>query len=263
MIRTAMIFAVFASSVLANAPTDSLRPVTSAKTPRADVAVVTRPEPAVVRDAPAAVVEPPSILAASLSLRPTLRPLEIEQKAAAKRRAQRRGAICGDVNIQGDEVGFVPGRINGCGVQGAVKVRAVSGIGLTQEAVMTCTTAKALKTWVDRSAKPALRNINGGLDRLKVAAHYACRTRNNLPGAKISEHGKGKAIDISGFHMNDGSLVTVLNGWNARSTGPALKKMHKGACGPFGTVLGPNSDRFHRDHFHFDTAKHRGGAFCR
>ncbi|MDX5403468.1 MAG: extensin family protein, partial [Rhodobacterales bacterium] len=25
----------------------------------------------------------------------------------------------------------------------------------------------------------------------------------------------------------------------------------------------PESDRFHRDHFHFDTARHRNGPFCR
>ena len=43
----------------------------------------------------------------------------------------------------------------------------------------------------------------------------------------------------------------------------AMRKMHRTACGPFGTVLGPDSDRFHRDHFHFDTAKYRSGPFCR
>jgi hypothetical protein len=39
--------------------------------------------------------------------------------------------------------------------------------------------------------------------------------------------------------------------------------MHKAACGPFGTVLGPNSNRFHQDHFHFDTARYRSGSYCR
>ncbi|MFK7877706.1 MAG: extensin family protein [Paracoccaceae bacterium] len=197
------------------------------------------------------------------SLRPTLRPKNIEQKAMAERRAKRRGAVCGDVDIQGDVVGFVPGRVSGCGVKDAVKVRSVSGIGLTQGAVMNCTTAKALKTWVTDSVKPAFANQGGGLDRLKVAAHYACRTRNNKTGARISEHGKGRAIDISGFYLRDGSLVTVLKGWRAKGSARALARVHKGACGPFGTVLGPNADRFHQDHFHFDTAKYRSGPYCR
>jgi hypothetical protein len=101
------------------------------------------------------------------------------------------------------------------------------------------------------------------LKSLRVAAHYACRTRNNQPGARISEHGKGRAIDISGLRLRDGTLITVRNGWNGAETGKILRRMHQGACGPFGTVLGPESDRFHLDHFHFDTARYRSGPFCR
>jgi hypothetical protein len=63
--------------------------------------------------------------------------------------------------------------------------------------------------------------------------------------------------------LRDGTLITLRNGWNDRDTGPLLRRLHKGACGPFGTVLGPDSDRFHRDHFHFDTARYRSGPYCR
>ena len=197
------------------------------------------------------------------SLRPILRSGQIEQKAMARKRQRKRGAICGDVEIQGDVVGYVPGRIKGCGVQDAVKVKSVAGVALSQHAIMDCNTAKSLNRWVKRSAIPNLRKKGGGLAKLRVAAHYACRTRNNRPGAKISEHGKGRAIDISGFHLADGTLISVLEGWNARRTKAALRKMHAEACGPFGTVLGPKADRYHRDHFHFDTARYRSGAYCR
>jgi hypothetical protein len=239
----------------------SLRPVVRA-TP-VEVVATTRPEPALMREAPNALVTPVSVYAASASLRPELRPKAVVTKAMAQKRERRRGSVCGDLDIQGSKVGFVPGRINGCGVKDAVKISSVSGVGLSQQSVMDCSTAKALKTWMDRSAKPALKRKGGGLDRIKVAAHYACRTRNNRKGAKISEHGKGRAIDISGFYLRDGSLITVLKGWNAAGSRKALRTMHKGACGPFGTVLGPQSDRFHRDHFHFDTARYRSGPFCR
>jgi hypothetical protein len=57
--------------------------------------------------------------------------------------------------------------------------------------------------------------------------------------------------------------MSVLNGWRSESQGPMLKKLHRAACGPFGTVLGPASDRFHQNHFHFDTARYRSGPFCR
>ena len=196
------------------------------------------------------------------SLRPSLRPRSIAQKAMARRDARRKGQVCGDPDLQGDVVGFVPGRIRGCGIEEAVRLRSVAGVTLSQSALMNCQTAKALKTWTERGAKPTLRDTGGGLAGYRVAAHYACRTRNNQPGARISEHGKGRAIDISGFALRDGTQLTVLNDWNSRHS-KALRSMHKAACGPFGTVLGPNSDRFHRDHFHFDTASYRSGSYCR
>lgn len=260
MMRLAMLIVLWAGASWATGIETSLRPV--ARIVPEPVIADGRPEPAVLRNSPAG-SDVISAQAASLSLRPTLRPRGIEQKAMSKRREQRRGAVCGDIDIQGEAVGFVPGRIKGCGLKDAVKVRSVSGIGLTQHSVMDCTTAKALKTWVNKSVKPAFKSKGGGVARLRVAAHYACRTRNNKKGAKISEHGRGRAIDISGFYMKDGSLVTVLKGWNAKSTSRPLRKVHKGACGPFGTVLGPEADRYHRDHFHFDTARYRSGTYCR
>lgn len=201
--------------------------------------------------------------ATGLSIRPNLRPDSMVQKAMAQRRARAKGAVCGDPDIQGETVGFVPGRLSACGIQDAVKVRSVSGIPFSQQALMDCTTAKAVKTWVEKGMKPAIGTTGGGVSQIKVAAHYACRTRNNQPGAQISEHGKGRAIDISGFRLRDGSEITLLQDWNRRDTGAKLRKMHQRACGIFGTVLGPDSDRFHKDHFHFDTARHRGGSFCR
>ncbi len=208
-----------------------------------------------------------AVVAMSHSLHPAPRPKGLAEKVKAERRKAKRdaarGAVCGDPALQGDVVGLVPGRISGCGIKNAVKLRSVSGVTLSQSSIMDCSTAKALKKWVDGSAKPALANRGGGLSAIRVAAHYACRTRNNQRGAKISEHGKGRAIDISGFKTKSGEVITVLKGWRAASTSKALKRMHKGACGPFGTVLGPNADRFHQDHFHFDTARYRSGSYCR
>jgi hypothetical protein len=41
-----------------------------------------------------------------------------------------------------------------------------------------------------------------------------------------------------------------------------LRRLHEGACGTFGTVLGPEANDAHRDHFHFDLAQRRRNAFC-
>ncbi|WP_299648040.1 extensin family protein [uncultured Tateyamaria sp.] len=249
------------AGVAAAAPESSKRPVARAGTDARNVvreAAVAPVVPTVVSALPQAAVLPER----ATSLRPFLRPKAVVEKAMARRAERQRGQVCGDPDLQGDVVGFVPGRINGCGISEAVRVRSVSGVTLSQSALMDCTTAKALKKWTESGAKPALRNTGGGLASYRVAAHYACRTRNNQRGARISEHGKGRAIDISGFQLKDGTSLTVLNDWNSRHR-RALRSMHKSACGPFGTVLGPNSDRFHRDHFHFDTARYRGGPYCK
>lgn len=203
----------------------------------------------------------------AVSLRPQKRPRRVERAARAEKRAAARlaakGAVCGDLDIQGVVIGRVASSVPGCGIADAVGVRSVAGITLSPRATMDCQTAQALKTWVQASVKPAFAGQGGGLSSLRVAAHYACRTRNNRPGGRISEHGKGKAIDISAFRLRDGTSVTVTSGWSAQATRDAMRRVHRGACGPFGTVLGPQADRYHQDHFHFDTAAHRGGPYCR
>ena len=193
---------------------------------------------------------------------PVPRPGHIVEKAMAKRQQAQRGAVCGDIELQGEAIGRVPGN-GACGIDDAVELRAVSGIALTQRARMDCTTAKALKRWVEQGVRPAFGSAGGGVARLQVAAHYVCRTRNNRPGAKISEHGKGRAIDISAFHLADGTVVDVLRGYPSKRWNGALARIRKAACGPFGTVLGPGSDGYHEDHFHVDTARYRSGSYCR
>ncbi|PTX57011.1 hypothetical protein C8N43_1676 [Litoreibacter ponti] len=173
------------------------------------------------------------------------------------------GSVCGDPLIRGEKISRIPGKLRGCGLDHGVKVTEVSGVTLTQHARVDCNTAKALKSWVEKGVKPAVGKRGGGVKSLKVVAHYNCRTRNNKRGGRISEHGKGRAVDIAAINLNDGSQMTVLKGWRSRKNGPALKQMHKAACGPFGTVLGPNADRYHQDHFHFDTARYRSGPYCR
>ena len=193
---------------------------------------------------------------------PLARPRGLEEKVFFKKRKRRKGSVCGDIDIQGERVGRVKGKLRGCGAEDAVRVREVAGVRLSQQAIMTCDTARALKTWVERGVKPAFRR-RGPVVELRVAAHYVCRTRNHKPGAKISEHGKGRAIDISAFVMKDGEVITVLKGWGQGTTLKPLRRVWKAACGPFGTVLGPESDRYHRDHFHVDIARYRGGPYCR
>ncbi|OIQ33521.1 MAG: extensin-like protein [Alphaproteobacteria bacterium MedPE-SWcel] len=194
--------------------------------------------------------------------RPAVRGPEVLQQVLFGRAKKRRGSVCGSLDIQGEDAGQIAGTLRGCGAKNAVRVRSVAGVQLSTPALMTCDTAKALQKWVKSDVTKAFGRANR-VTRLRVAAHYSCRTRNNRPGAKISEHGRGRAIDISGFGLEDGTMVTVLKGWRDKSTGRPLRRLWKAACGPFRTVLGPEADIYHRDHFHLDTARHRSGRYCR
>ncbi|MCV6597520.1 MAG: extensin family protein [Mangrovicoccus sp.] len=173
------------------------------------------------------------------------------------------GKICRSSKIRGTKAAPIAPSLPGCGLTSGVNVYEVSGVRLSQPATMDCTTAKTLEKWVRKDLKGAVGRLGGGVSELKVAAHYSCRTRNHRPGAPISEHGKGKAIDISAIGLNDGSEISVQRDWGKGRKGRILRKSHRRACKRFGTVLGPNADRAHRDHFHFDTARHQGGSYCR
>ena len=172
----------------------------------------------------------------------------------------KKGSVCGDPSIKGETLAPITSRVRGCGIADPVRVTSVDGVTLTQSAVINCDTARALKTWIRKGLKPAFgrKEVVG----LRVAASYACRPRNNVKGAKISEHGRGNAIDISAIFLADGKSVVVAEDWR-RSAGKPMKKAYRAACGTFGTTLGPESDRYHRDHLHFDIANQRGGAYCR
>ncbi|CUH52359.1 extensin-like domain-containing protein [Shimia marina] len=238
------------------APDRSLRPVTrpadaqaaSRAKARADMAYLT----AAVAEAPATVTQA-QVVPAKLT--------RAEKKA---RRKAGIGKVCRDRDLIGQEIDPIPGTLPGCGIRkGAIRLYEVDGVKLSTPSIMNCDTAKALEKWVDNGLKNSVRSYGGGVQEIKVAGHYACRTRNHKKGAKISEHGKGNAIDISAIKLNNGETISVLRDWRGGKKGRILKKMHKKACGPFGTVLGPNSDRYHQDHFHFDVARHRGGPYCR
>ena len=173
------------------------------------------------------------------------------------------GGLCGRRSIVGETIAPVTGP-GGCGIPDAVRIREVSGLQLTRPARMDCTTARTLDDWTRDAVIPGVGKRGGGPVALRVAAGYACRPRNNQPGAKMSEHALGHAIDIAAIRLANGSELSVLQDWGRGADGRILRALWRAACGPFGTVLGPESDSFHQDHFHLDTARYRsGGAYCR
>ncbi|HRF07900.1 MAG TPA: extensin family protein [Xanthobacteraceae bacterium] len=149
---------------------------------------------------------------------------------------------------------------NGCGAVGQITIRAIkladgNEIPLRPSALIRCETAEAVADWVREELVPATRDY-GGVARIEVAASYHCRPRNNVRGARMSEHGRANAIDIRAIVMKDGRRFGVDI---PETPIQLLADLRRGACAKFTTVLGPGSDGYHEDHFHMDLAQRRGG----
>lgn len=217
-----------------------------------------QPRPAPYADAPG------SIHAPNRSPAPSPRgvaPTVLNVPGLRKPGAAAEGSVCGDPRLLGRQISEIDGA-GACGVAEPVRVTSVAGIRLKAAVRVNCETAKAFANWTENVAIPSAEVMGASLTQMRPVASYACRSRNSQEGARLSEHAKGNAIDIADFTFSDGRNVSVLKGWRGEGS-TYLRRVWKGACGPFGTVLGPDSDRFHQDHLHFDTAKHRGGPHCR
>ncbi|WP_421694698.1 extensin family protein [Aestuariivirga sp.] len=155
---------------------------------------------------------------------------------------------------------------NGCEVPNAWKVQSLGSVSFSKNATMNCGMAEPLKDWLEDVVQPtAQRSFGESVISVDVAASYSCRPRNNKSGAKMSEHGYGNAIDIAAFTLESGRKVSVLEGWRGHKDEQRfLHTVHDEACGPFHTVLGPDSDAHHRNHLHLDLQNRASGSsYCR
>lgn len=153
--------------------------------------------------------------------------------------------------------------LGGPSVCGAIKPFSMSGAaqGLVQlrpAALLRCPMVPAVDYWVREVVMPAARRYLGSdVVEIKVASSYSCRPINHVDGGRLSEHGHANAIDVAAFLLRDGQMVRVEGGWHGSFAQRGfLRAVHAGSCRIFTTVLGPNYDHNHRNHFHLDLAKH-------
>lgn len=172
-------------------------------------------------------------------------------------------AICGDARLTGTAAATLVGA-GACGIENPVRLTSAAGVTLKRPVVVGCKVARRLADWIEADVGPAARKALGArLVAIEPFAGYSCRPRNNRPGARMSLHGTGKAIDVGAFSFDDGREVSVKRDWRAGDGRAAfLRTAWRGACRHFGTVLGPQSDRHHQDHFHVDVAEGRA-PYCR
>jgi hypothetical protein len=133
-------------------------------------------------------------------------------------------------------------------------------VEISPTATLRCEMAEAIVDWVreDLVSGPAvLGSVLAGIENLDS---FECRGQNRIVGAKLSEHGRANALDISAIRLKSGRVV--------RPTDPGVSEdfriaMRTSVCARFTTVLGPGSDGYHEDHIHIDLAeRHSGYRIC-
>lgn len=153
----------------------------------------------------------------------------------------------------------------GCSAVGAVRIASLrSDSGLLQISNLgpvTCPLANTLSGWARFGVDRAARAILGSpLVRIETMGSYACR---NVAGtSRLSAHASANAVDVSGFVLADGRRISVLRDWDSEDPQirAFLATIRSSACKRFGTVLSPQYNAAHRDHFHLEVGG--GSPFC-
>lgn len=129
---------------------------------------------------------------------------------------------------------------------------------------MTCPTAAAMTMWLDKSLDVRAReHLGSKIARVEHFGTFSCRRVYGREEGPWSEHATANAIDISGFVLEDGRSISVLDDWDGGGAeAQFLRDVRDDSCQFFATVLSPDYNDAHRDHFHLDQADRRWGL-CR
>lgn len=150
---------------------------------------------------------------------------------------------------------------DGCGMSNAV-VLSQSGVSYGGNVILTCPALVSLAMWETHHLQQLAQEMfDQSVQRVRHYGTYNCRNINSAKKGRRSQHATANAIDIAGFRLKDGTEISVLKHWHSDSDkGEFLRELHSAACDYFKTVLGPDYNALHKDHFHFDMGS---SSYCR
>lgn len=83
-------------------------------------------------------------------------------------------------------------------------------IAFKPAATLNCQVTEAFARWIKGDLQPSARlRYLSGVNTIHNAGGYSCRTMNHRRGAKMSEHSRGNAIDVTRIVLNNGKSITV------------------------------------------------------
>jgi hypothetical protein len=129
-------------------------------------------------------------------------------------------------------------------------------VEIAPPATLRCEMAEAIVDWVRDDLASQVIELGSIPVSIENLDSFECRGQNRVAGAKLSEHGRANALDISAIKFKNGQLVRPADA--AANKGFRIA-MRQSVCTRFTTVLGPGSDGYHEDHIHIDLAERRSG----
>ncbi|MEM7642944.1 MAG: extensin family protein [Pseudomonadota bacterium] len=146
----------------------------------------------------------------------------------------------------------------GCGIDPRVELTAVAGVSMSPMET-TCAAALRLALWTEHGVKPATEGLGADIVSMRHQGSYNCRPIRG--GTRLSTHATGEAVDVAGVTLSDGRRLELLDGWDdPGAVGVFWRELHGSACRWFVTVLGPDFNALHADHFHMQSV---GWGSCR
>lgn len=153
--------------------------------------------------------------------------------------------------------------VAGCPLSNVVRVQR-TGIRFNAPFTLTCPVTISWLMFERQRLQPlAEQHLGSPVARIEHFGTFACRNIYHRENARRSEHASAAAFDVAGFTTRSGVQVSVLRDWNnekAANKSQFLHEAHNAACDYFGTVLGPDYNAPHANHFHLGN---RNFGFCR
>jgi hypothetical protein len=154
-----------------------------------------------------------------------------------------------------------------CGDPSPVLVTAIKvsrrEIPLAMAITVNCAAATTFADWVKALDAQSQALADTQIASVTTGGSMVCRSRVGTGSGGLSEHAFANAIDVHGFVLGDGRNVDVLSDWRPSDAlaGQLLRNAHSAGCERFTTVLGPEANAAHANHFHFDL-KARSSTIC-
>ena len=146
-----------------------------------------------------------------------------------------------------------------CGIEDPVLVTAAP-LPFAHPVLMGCELAARVTRWQSEAVIADSRRYLGQpvTGAVQPLIGYACRQEIGSRRNYVSQHGYGRALDIGGWRLADGTVVSVARDWHdGGAKGRFLHAVALDACRYFAVVLTPDVNAAHRSHFHVDIGDYR------